>query len=265
LNTLASALKLEGETGHMVDVDRRRMLVLEITDLVEARELSAIALAPFVFASDAPTVVSMAALNMAALLPGNPHDPLHGIRRLRDSAERFEESEPERCSAILHGLLLLGDRRVCTLLERTRTHLQEDTLLKWARAWSGTVFVAVVDFFLDWAEETVGVGDEVVFSGVAAALVRMALEAGDGMIHEISRRLRGSEGEGVGLDLEGSELVTEYGAKIMARFAKIASKEKDEPKLMGPVMAAWRGDREDEDLRGWLTFGDRYHWQSGNR
>lgn len=194
------------------------------------------ALWPFLYDDPDPVVVSIAAFNVAALLPVGGEDPLAGIRRFVDAASDVVD---KRRGAIYVGLLRLGDRRVLPLVEGCWRGLgREGGVLQLAA--EGRPLATVVDFFLSWAEDLVERHSSRDLEPVLESLARVAEQARDyGEVIEVERRFSASEhapDEVVVTTAAWS--IPDFASLIAPRLGAICRAEAD-PKPVSRVLELW--------------------------
>jgi hypothetical protein len=156
---------------HRLSTEARLRVLITLAEAAEQRRISSNALLPFIYSESSQGVITTAVLNTAVLFPCEAADPLAGPKRLLVAAR---ESSDERIQVgILCGLMLLGDRRVLELIRASWRMLTPEGRKELAGAWSGFAHAPVIDFFIEWLEDSEG-GE---FGAVAGALSRIPLNA----------------------------------------------------------------------------------------
>ena len=140
-----------------IPAETRRELQGAITQKMEAKEVSANALLPFLFLEEDMTVASTATLDLAMVPPPPKDDAIGWPRRLISDLEAGLGGNK---GAIFGGLVTLGDRRVSELLSDVKWLISDDEIGTAAKCCSGMPTVAAFEFWLEWAEELIGAGLE---------------------------------------------------------------------------------------------------------
>lgn len=220
-------------------LDERLALLEHVTEAVERRAASGNALMPFLIVDPEHRIVSTAALNLAVLTPGD--DPLAGPREvLRIAVEDVMDVQQDTRTSILAGLILLGDRRVMGLLGRCWELVDAPHRHALAKAKSGFVYAAVVDFYLDWLDACLESGDEGLFGNVAAQLATMPMQpASGGRVIEIERIMPAWDApDGIPVRHLQSWSFADYARLIEPRLRDLLARE-SEPKVLPHVMRIW--------------------------
>ena len=209
-----------------------------LTTLIESGETTADALLPFVYTENDPGVLLQAALTLALLFEPQEGDPLSGPRFVRRLVD--ESVDDIQSAALLGALLLLGDRRVDSLLSGCWHLLGFRGQQQLTRTWSGFAYASTIDFYLDWLQEAEG--EEM--GMVAAALARVPLEASPCLVLDLARIFPANAHPGepaVKVLKEWS--FPEYAKLIEPALRRLARKEavEDDPQnlVMPLVLRAW--------------------------
>ncbi len=231
--------------------DAQRMAALQMLgSLVETvardRQHPGVGAAGLIFLHDSsPAVVATAAMQVACLLAPDQADPLSGPKAVVGLS--LKDQEPERRAAVLAGVLAIGDARVTDLLDGCWEQISPESSRYFAQLACGQYpSAAVVDFFLRWAEASLGQPAEPGLGDIAAALTRLAVLAS----HEVEgagpcgvlatdRMLpvwTKPEGQSVTLVERWSR--EEYGRVIAPRLVDVARRE-SYPRILPTVLAAW--------------------------
>jgi hypothetical protein len=194
------------------------------------------ALLPWLFAEPAVEIASTAALDYAVLLPPEDGNPMTGPKAV---ASIFTSAAAACPAGLFAGLRLLGDDRVNALIAPLRRMLSEDEVAAVCAARTGFVFAAMVDFLLDWLEETEADEEEGRFGTVAAALVSVVETMAMPDVIDGRRRFPAPR---TGSDLlePGWQRVplARFAERIRPRLEAIAERE-TEPRVMPSVLEAW--------------------------
>jgi len=231
--------------------DAQRMAALQMLGtLVETvareRQHAGVGAAGLIFLHDSsPAVVATAAMQVACLMAPDQADPLSGPKAVAGLS--LKDQEPERRAAVLAGVLAIGDARVTALLDGCWEHLSPESYRYFAQLACGQYpSAAVIDFFLRWAEASLGQPTEPGLGDIAAALTRLAVVAshdvpGAGPCGVLStdRALpvwSKPENESVALVERWSR--EEYGRMIAPRLVEVARRE-SYPRILPTALAAW--------------------------
>ena len=220
-------------------VEERIELLQQVTSAVEQQAVSGNALMPFLIVDPAHQIVSTAALNLAVLTPGD--DPLTGPREvLRIAVDHVDDTRQNTRTSILAGLMLLGDRRVLEMLGPCWELVDAEHRHDLARATSGYIYAAVVDYYLDWLDACLKAGDGSLFGNVAAQLARMPMkEAGARKVFEMERIMpTWLAPDGVPIRYKQTWGINEFARLIEPRFRDLLARE-TEPKVLPMVMQMW--------------------------
>ena len=254
LNEATDLLLLHADTHPLEDFTSLENRVLE--ELVIPGTANAFALFPFLFATENGKTLSMITLDLATTLP-SPDYPLQGIQRLLDLALRSDDQLGNR---ILQGLIILGDRRVNSMLRETLPQLSTSNLVSLASAHSGQIFAAALEFKLEWLEdllrngsERMSRGERMQEAGILLNLVETALRGEEGLVHEIERELPLSGPKSTGIRMIRSWTVEEYSERIIARLTPLAERMTNSSSFE-LIQAAWSSDRAQID-EGVLVHG----------
>jgi hypothetical protein len=213
-----------------------RLETLElVTHKVEKGVSAARSLEPFIYHDPAYSVVASAALKIAVLMPLRHSDEMTGPKYVCQLIGSVKADQVR--GQMLSGLLLIGDQRVMPTVRECFRLLGPAGRRELARSWSGFAHKAVVDFLVDWLDDTVERGAE--FGSVAGTLGRLAIQAQPRSVLDVRRRFPANEGP----DQEAIEVVRawsirEYGQIIAPRLRALAQRERA-PKVIPVVMDAW--------------------------
>ena len=231
--------------------DAQRMSALEMLgSLVETvardRKHPGVGAAGLIFLHDSsPAVVATAAMQVACLLAPDEADPLSGPKAVAGLS--LKDQEPERRAAVLAGVLAIGDARITDLLDGCWEQLSPEAYRYFAQLACGQFpSAAVIDFFLRWAEASLGQPAEPGLGDIAAALTRLAViasrdvpGAGPCGVLATDRALpvwTRPEDQSVTLVERWSR--EEYGRMIAPRLVEVARRE-SYPRILPTVLAAW--------------------------
>jgi hypothetical protein len=193
--------------------ERRQGLRVRVVDAIEAGRTSVNALNVFMAEDPETGVVSSAALDFAVLGPSRD-DPLRCPRFLFQQAA--QHNWPRVRVGILQGLLLLGDGRVTGLISGCWRELPSDERLRLAMSWSGTVYVTLIDFLLDWLIEE---ADAAVCAAIGQNLARMPSAAVVPRVVDVERVFPvNAAPQGQPLRTLGQWTFSEYAPKLASRL-----------------------------------------------
>jgi hypothetical protein len=211
------------------------------------------AVQPFLLFDPDSNVSSTAAMSTAVYRPIKDDDPLTGPRFLMKMARRPDASEGVR-TAILMGLVLLGDRRLLPMLRGCWELLGEEGRHALARVGSGFATAGLIEFLVDWLEST---DDENIFGAIAGTLARLRDVAQGGRVYEIERELPvNSTNREKPIRLLNSWTFEEYGQRLRVRLERLAEGE-SEPKVIPVLLRHWIEDEDEEEIepyRFWNPF-----------
>jgi hypothetical protein len=157
---------------------------------------------------------------------------------VRGLVDLIAADEVARPGAAFGGLLNLGDRRVVRLLLPLRDALARAAVNDVAKANTGIVNAATVEFYLDWLE-TIGNDDEDLFGAVASglALHRRVAQTAVAMTGERAFPVTGMPSEQQAI-LAMMMPLTEYTKMVAPRMYAIERMEAP-PRIMPHVLAEW--------------------------
>src|SRR5262245_11418648 len=92
------------------------------------------------------------------------------MTNVRGIIDLIKDGHLAKPGAAFGGLLNLGDRRVVRLLLPLRDELERKAVNDVAKANSGVIHAAAVEFYLDWLE-TIGNDNDDLFGAVASGLM----------------------------------------------------------------------------------------------
>lgn len=218
-------------------VEERVALLQSVAAAIFESHGPASGLLPFLLSDPAHKVISTAALEYALLAPVEDDDLLSGPRGLLNFA-RLVAREPERCAALLAGLVILGDRRILPLLHGSWELLGGDaeatrSLVNARTHWQSA---AQIEFLLDWLEAMLIAEDEGTFGIVAAGLYNIAKRGVEVEDAERVFPIWSTTGEQTVYLAQWS--FEEYARVIEPRLRDISERESD-PKIIPVVLEAW--------------------------
>lgn len=228
------------EGTEQLSVEERMQMLLTLIKLVEAQRLSVHALYPFLFSEPAFQIVSTAALHAAAVYPeATDEDPVVGVRaimnQVRFKAEIGGEQDELSAVALVIGLLSLGDRRVVDEIGPCWRDFSPDGRAALVNVRCARVYAPVVDWLLDWLEDCER--DE--FGNVAGAIARLAQQAREEGVFEVSRALPiWSRSEERVIEVLQEWKFGEFAERIRPRLLQIAANE-SAPRVMFDVLQSW--------------------------
>ena len=144
------------------------------------------ALFPIIFNETSSGIVCSAALDYAVLEPTRQDDPLSGATIV---ARWVREGNPANRAAVFAGLVNLGDRRLSAMLSNLRGRLSVEQVLEVARTTTGYPTVGALEFWLQWAHDTLEMrmGWTNLFGAVAAGLINLVRAAQVPTFAEVER------------------------------------------------------------------------------
>lgn len=132
------------------------------------------ALIPFIMLDTELSIVSTATVDYTSLGPLIDNNPM---TRPLDVIDMIQNNMSRNPAAVFGGLLVLGDPRVCKLLETMRPTIPAEYVSEITKSFSGFSSKCVIEFYLDWIEELVDERDyqsEAIIGHVMAGLCRLA-------------------------------------------------------------------------------------------
>jgi hypothetical protein len=231
-NLIPAVQSLYQQAVHFIPTDERVYLAALVARRAEERALSLNALMPFLFRDPSHSVISTAALEFAQLAEPVNGDPLAGVRYLLEQLPQVPEEITK--VGIVSGLLLLGDRRVVELLGPCWRDLSAEGRRQLTHMKSGALHAPVIEWFLDWLEDSEG-GE---FGTVAAALARMPSELDQAAVVEIRRAFAGTGTPVQEPQLIGKWSMDEYAEHLRPRLLRLAANEAP-PRIMHEVLKRW--------------------------
>lgn len=219
-----------------VDATGRLRLEQSVSQFIEEGKTSTLALLPFVLADTDAGIISTATIDTAMLMRRSSGDPLTGPRHLAGQLDRPDLPEARRV-AILSGLILLGDERVLPLVKgRWRQIESEEHRLQLAAAHAGAVSTLLIEFLLDWLEQT---DDESDVGAIVGALARMPEIAHPGIVIRERRCFPIFDaGDEPPVSIEEQWSFEEYAQVLRPRLSPLIARE-SEPKVIPMILEAW--------------------------
>ncbi len=219
-----------------LDVAERLRLEQTICQFIEEGKTTTLALLPFVLGDTDRGVVSTATIDVAMLMRRTDGDPLTGPKFFAQQLDD-DESPAFRTVGVLSGLILLGDGRLLPLvLGRWRHFKSAEERRQLAAASSGTVSTLLIEFLLDWLEDTT---DESDIGAITGALCRMPSIARGGCVVQERRCFPIFDaGDQPPVRVVGTWSFGEYAELIRPRLEPLMARE-SEPKIIHKILEAW--------------------------
>lgn len=227
--------------------EERFELMQAVTSLVTDGTTSINALNPFVSVEVDFSVASTAALNYAVLMPLDQGDPMTGPKYILGLARSHPDQDMR--TALLAGLISLGDQRVTELLIGQWSLLDVPHQVQLTRVWNENPWAGTVEFYIRWLESLVDDGQP--FGAIAGLLARMPADSKYTTVHDCERPFpinspeaqaakdeASAKGQPFGYRILGDWTFAEYGELIGRRLAAIERREPP-PKVMTAVLQAW--------------------------
>lgn len=217
------------------DEQRRYEIYTLIQGLVlERSRISPNVLFPFLIHDPARLIVATAALDLVALCPVEPGDPLSATRPL---VQMIVNHSMVNRGAAFGGLLFFGDPRVCKLLWAIRDELGDEELGEVARSPTPFLRAASIDFLIDWLEDLQARGDENRFGFVVAALMNQMQTRQVDQVFTGERPIPDWSVNSTDRVVPSMSLAA-YRKQIGPRLRAIARREAD-PKIMPMALQSW--------------------------
>lgn len=202
------------------------------------------ALLPFLLEDPDPSVVSVAAAEMALLLPLEQGDLLTGPRYVHALVDEVAGEDAK--AGVLAGLLQLGDSRLAPFVANGWKRLGAEgrqTLSLLIQSFQGASRL-VVDFLLDWLDDEAAACEAPAFGMVAATLARAGRHAAEHGITD-GRRVfpLAASPEGAPFEEVRQLAVADLSPALRDRLLRVAGAERP-PSLMTHVLSYWGFDED---------------------
>ena len=233
---LETILQLQRHAVTRLGVAERAAVLAELDQCILGRKGKGhMALLPFLLADDDGGICSTAAMSLAQLFDPEDGNELAGPEFVLEAilGSRLEGELPGRA---LGGLLLLGDRRLLPLLEKAWERLDDSGRVGLARACSGYVIEAVIEFYLGCLEK--GCSDTV-YGAVAAAVAKMPVYAQVPLVLEMERSVPAWRKGAEPLRFPRETPFKAYLKKISPRLKALEEAEA-EPKVSPEIRHYWK-------------------------
>jgi hypothetical protein len=220
-----------------ISADGRLRLEQSVCQYALEGKTGVLALVPFLLGETDLSVISTAALDYAMLMPRVNGDPLSGPKFLISQYDQAAGNDALRLG-ILTGLILLGDERLLPLVKgRWRDFKSSEDRRRIAAAKSGFVSTLLVEFLMDWLENTT---DESDVGAIAGAMARMPLDAQVEFVVRQRRCFPASDAE-PGKEIEYLEKwsFADYAEVIRPRLDPLIAKEAP-PKVIPAILEGWQ-------------------------
>ena len=199
--------------------------------------VSANAFLPFVAKNSSKRIVATAVIDYSSSVPLTNDDPMTGPK---DILQAFEGGALLNPGAAFGGLLSLGDERVCQLLTPHRDSLGSTAANEAVQCFTGLIYSATVDFYLDWLERIEGdVKDGELYGIVASGLVLLKRGSQDDVVFTGRRPFpTGSVTAEQWQAMRKPIPLSEYLTQVAPRFYELERSEPP-PRLMPHVLTTW--------------------------
>jgi hypothetical protein len=140
---------------------------------------SAGSVAPYMLLDTDIGIVSSATSDYASFGTLIDNDPM---TRPREIVGMIRQGTPRNSAAVVGGLLVLGDPRVCELVRPLCDTIDDGEVATVSKCWSGFTAKCVVEFYLDWLDRLIDSGEDSSrrFGHISAGLKRLAMSRGFG-------------------------------------------------------------------------------------
>jgi hypothetical protein len=219
-----------------VAVDRRAQLLHATGKHASEGSMSANAPLPFLFRETEAMLVSGASLEYAACRLVPRDDQLAGVR---DLIGMFRSGQLKNRAGVFAGLVLLGDRRVTALLRECRNELDADEVCVVTATDSGFLYAPVLDFYVEWLDELLHLGNTAAAACVSESLLDAA-HGGvlDSRIVEQKRVVPERQGDPSTLEHLAAFTPADYSKRLLPTLERLAGVE-GAPPLLRDVVRAW--------------------------
>ena len=151
LTLLYDKLFMQAEPERRMEIYQRlRAIALQL----DGR--SAKSMVPFMLLDTDIGIVSSATSDYASFATLIDNDPM---TRPREIVGMIGKGTPRNSPAVIGGLLVLGDPRVCELIRPLCDTLDDEEVVTVSKCWSGFTAKCVVEFYLDWLDRLIDSGD----------------------------------------------------------------------------------------------------------
>ena len=226
-----------------LDTSQRMKLLLQFGAMVEEQMGQGhMGLMMFLAVDDDASICSTAAMSLAVLFDSHDGDELAGptfvVRTLLS-----RETDLQSQGQALRGILLLGDKRLLPLLEDAGSRITDDSRQELARAKSGIVSEAMVEFWLRCLEDGCS---ESVFGSVVAAIAKLPVIAQVPFVLDVQRVMPAYRDSENPMQVLRKRSFGEYLEEIRPRLDALEKIETD-PKLIPKIYEIWQNP---EQFRG---------------
>jgi hypothetical protein len=220
-----------------LSADGRLQLEQSVCQYAMEGKTGVLALVPFLFAETDLNVISTAALDYAMLMPRVNGDPLSGPKFLISRYDQAAGNDALRLG-ILTGLILLGDERLLPLVNgRWKDFKSSEDRRRLAAAKSGFVSTLLIEFLMDWLENTT---DESDVGAIAGAMARMPLDAQVEFVVRQRRCFPASDAEpGKVIECLEKWSFADYAEVIRPRLDPLIATEAP-PKVIPAILEGWQ-------------------------
>ncbi len=231
---------------HTLGARARAELVLQFAGLCEARSVPPGVLEFFLRTDPAPLVIATATIALLGVFPGSASEPLSGVHELVALGRQVAAAGDDlRASAILKGLVSVGDRRVLTIVGPCWRWLPLASRRELAEVGGQLAHAPLVEWLLDWLEECEGAE----FGAVAAAVARMAT-TGATEVLEVHRAIPvWDAADGEVIRVQHTWTREEFAARLRPRLLQLAADEAP-PRVMHDVLRSWGIDSNHRQMAG---------------
>jgi hypothetical protein len=149
------------------DEEQRWELYCHTKGFVENTSFVAVgALLPFICQDNARRIVATAVIDYVSLGPISNNDQMTNVKEI---ISLIADEYLQNPGAVFGALLNLGDRRVCRLLLPLRDKLARKAVNEVAKAGTGVMSAAAVEFYIDWLE-AIRTSNDDLYGAVASGL-----------------------------------------------------------------------------------------------
>jgi hypothetical protein len=229
-------MRLYKEYAQRIASRRRAELLEVISTHLSAGRLSANAMLPFVFRETETSLACRAVLEYAAHRYVPASDPLAGVR---DLIGMFQSGQLANRVGVFAGLLQLGDRRVTVLLRECRNALDADEVAEVTAIDTGFLYAPVLEFYVEWIEELLRLGNASAAISVAEVLLDAAHGGQlDSRILEEKRRFPERPGDTCTVERLAALEPSDYSKRLLPTLQRLVAVD-GAPPLLAQVVRAW--------------------------
>lgn len=241
--------RLYGYAVSRTDPEHRGMMSMELNGYAEHYKLSIVTFYPILIYEPDKGIASTATINLISVSPYLETGELFAVDRLRHF---FQSGSIENPGAVFGALICMGERSLWSFIDELRPNITPDQIRVAATINTPIMQHEAVQYWLRWAKEMVGRGDdksEMIFGNICSALAGSRRGASGDKIAKSERTFPCYETD---QPVRHTQVWTlaEYALFIADDLYDLEARE-SAPKLMSDVLRAW-------DLKPRAALVDQY-------